>query len=296
MKIIKRLILAAVGVMALLVAAVAAAILSVDSLAKRGIEAGAGYALGVSTTVKSVNVGLFSGKFSMRGLDVANPPGYKGPHFLSLGEGAVSVSFPTLSQNTVELPALMLGDLDLRLEREGGKANYTVILDNLKKLQDASGGSSPQPKAPAGEGKKFIIRDLSLKRITIHANMLGGAVGEIASVTIPIDEIKLQNVGQVGSGVAGTGVTMGQLASIIVQAVMKAASEKGAGVLPAEILGDLRGGLAGLNGLKDIPMQAVGEAKAVVEKIGGEAQKAVEKGLGEVGKAIENVIPGKKKN
>ncbi len=297
MRLIKRLIFVVVGLVVLLVAAVALAIVFANSIARKGIETGATLALGVKTTLREADVGLLSGRFGLSGLDVANPQGFKSPHFLALGRGEVSVSLASLNSPTVDIPSFALSDLDVSLERKGDGANYTAILDNLKRAQDAAGGSAdpkaPKP-APSGEGKKFVIQNLVLRNIKIHADLVGGPIGDAAKVTVPIDEIRLENVGKTGTGVGGTGVTMGQLTSIIVQAVLAAATEKGAGIIPGAILGELQGGLAGLDGLKNIPMKALGDVKGAVEKAGQDAEKAVKQGLDDVKKGIENIIPGKK--
>jgi hypothetical protein len=127
------------------------------------------------------------------------------------------------------------------------------------------------------------------------------APGGLTRVRIPIREIRLQKVGQTGTGVGGSGVTIGQLASIIVQAVMQATVENGQNLLPADMLGDLQGRLAALGDVKELGMKVVGDVKGTVEKVGGEAAKAVEEGkravedLGkkaeEVKKGLEGLIP-----
>lgn len=278
----------------LLIAAAGVAVFSIDSIAKRGIESGGTYALGVPTTLDSASVGILGGTFSMSGLKVANPPGYGSSPFMSLGSGGVAVSLSSLREPVVQLPRLGLDNLSVSLEKKGGTANYNVILDNLKKL--SSGGSSKK----SGENeKKFVIKELSLKNIKIGVDLLGapGGVGNLAKVTIPIDEINLQNVGQTGTGVAGTGVTMEQLSSIIVQAVLKAAADKGGGILPAEILSELQGGLANLGNLDQLGMKVLADPK-VLENLGaGKATEAIEQGkkaVDDAAKKVTDLIPGMK--
>lgn len=291
---IKKLVLLVVLLVVICIGAVVAAFFAIDSIAKRGIESGGTYAFGVPTTLDSASVGILGGTFSMSGLKVANPPGYGSSPFMSLGSGGVAVTLASLREPVVRLPRLSLDDLNVSLEKKGGTANYSVILGNLKKL--SSGGS---PKQSGGGEKKFVIRELSLKNIKIAVNLLGapGAVGNLAKVTIPIDEIRLENVGQTGTGVAGTGVTMEQLSSIIVQAVLKAAAEQGGGILPAEILGELQGGLANLGNLDQLGMKVLADPK-MLEKIGaGNATGAIEQGkkaVDDAAKKVTDLIPGLK--
>ena len=198
----------------------------------------------------------------------------------------------------VELPRLSFDDLTVSLQKKNSKANYAVILDNLNKLKSSgsAGGSS------SNSDKRFVIKDLTLKNIRVGVDLVGGPgkIGDLTKLNIPIQEIHLQNVGQTGTGVGGTGVTMEQLASIIVQAVLGAAAEKGGGILPADMLGDLQGGLANLGGLDKIGMQVLADPKGAVQKIGTDAaNKALEQGKKQVDDAAKkaiDLIPGMKKD
>jgi len=292
---IKKLVLLVVLLVVICIGAVVAAFFAIDSIAKRGIESGGTYALGVPTTLDSASVGILGGTFSMSGLKVSNPPGYGSSPFMSLGSGGVAVTLSSLREPVVQLPHLALNNLSVSLEKKGGTANYSVILGNLKKL--SSGGS---PKQSGGGEKKFVIRELSLKNIKIAVDLLGapGAVGNLAKVTIPIDEIRLENVGQTGTGVAGTGVTMEQLSSIIVQAVLKAAAEQGGGILPAEILGELQGGLANLGELDKLGMKVLADPKMLESLGAGKSAEVIEQGkkaVDDAAKKVTDLIPGLKK-
>jgi hypothetical protein len=309
LKLIKLLVVLGFLVLLLAVGAIVFAFSQLNSIAKTAIEKGGTYAMGVDTKVDSVSVGLLSGKFSLSKLNIANPQGYAAPSFLALGSGSVALDAASLTQPVITLPTFALSDLTLSLERKAGQANYQTILDNLKKAADAistaTGSSSSAPSS--GNEKKLVINDLSIRNIQVNVDLLGadGAVGQALNqatrVSIPIDEIKLQNVGKTGTGVGGTGVTVSQLASIIVQAVLGAAADKGAGVLPADLLSDLQGRLASLGDLKSIPTQVLGNAQATVEQLGQQAiqnatnqvGKEAGKALEGLGKGLQNLIPPK---
>ncbi len=309
MKLIKLLLVLVILVVLLVVIGGVALFSYVDKIAKAGIEKGGTYALGVPTTLGSADVGIFGGTFAMNDLKVANVQGFPGPHFFSLGDGSVAVSLSTLRENTVVLPHLKLDAIDVRLEKKDGATNYGVILENLKKV---SGGGSdkpaPQP-APSKDEKRFVVNDLSITKVTVSIDLMesgsaGAALVPLQKITIPIDAIKLQNVGKTGQGVAGSGVTMSELANIIVQAVIGAAVENGAGVIPGEILGDLKGRLASLGDLSKLDMKVLGDVKGTVQdltKTTEEVKKKVEdvakqgeKAVDDAKKALEGLIPKKK--
>ena len=293
MKIIKKLAIVGIVLLLLLVGGIVVAVSQIDRLAKVAIERGATVATGSTTQLSGVSIGLFSGKFELTGLNIANPAGFNSPQFLSLGTGRVDVTLPTLMNETIELPKFTMDALDVNLERRDGKTNFGAIMDSLKKLQ----GTGPTTPAPAQGGeKRLIIRDLELTNITVKVDMAGGpqAVSELTRVTIPIERIKLSDVGKTGSGVAGSGVTVEELSSIIITAVLNAATEKGGPLIPADLLGDLKGRLAtqGLDGLK---MEVIGGAQAKVEEVGKKLiEDATKKAVDSAAEKLKNLIPGKK--
>jgi hypothetical protein len=301
MKILKRLVLAAVVLAVLLAGGVILLLSQVDRVAKVAIEQGGTFATGTQTTVNDVSIGLFSGKFGLSGLSIANPEGFKSPAFMSLGSGGVDLSLASLSGSTIEVPRFALDTLVVNLERRDGKTNYGSILDSLKRLQGQSGGAT-QPPASGGE-KRLIINDLELSNIVVMIDLAGGpqAVSDLTRVTIPIDRISLSNVGKTGGGVAGTGVTVSELSSIVISAVLSAATEKGGGLIPADLLGDLNGRLEGL-GKNLLDMKVVADTQARVEELGKKVIDDVKKTVDETAKkaadkaseALKGLIPGKK--
>ncbi len=307
MRLIKLLLILVIVLVLLIAIAGIAVFAYVDSIAKTAVERGGTYALGVQTKLGDADVDIMGGEFEMSKLEVANVAGYPAPHFLTLGDGSVAVSLNTLREPTVVLPHLKLDEIDVRLEKKGGESNYNVILENLKKV--SGGGDKPAPQPAPGEEKKFIINELTITDVTVHVDLmesgaLGGALKPLSKVTVPIDEIKLQNVGKTGEGVAGSGVTMSQLANIIVQAVLAAAVEKGGELIPGDILGDLQGKLASLGDLSKLDIKVLGDVKGTVEDltksaddVKKKAEEAVEKGketVEEAKKALEGLIPKKK--
>jgi hypothetical protein len=270
----------------LILVVVVGVLLAVDAAAKQAVQRGGTYALGVNTSVNSVSVGVLSGRLSMSGLKVDNPSGFKADRFLTMGDGRVAVSLGSLTKDTIEVPEVALENIDVNLERLGDKANYDVILGNLKKL---SGANKP---APSEKEKRLVINDLTIKKVTVRANMLGvgGAASDLTTVTVPIEEIHLSNIGKTGSGAGGSGVTVSELTSVVVQAVLAAAAKTGGNIL-GPIAGDLQNAVAQLGGLQDVGVQVIGTAGQAAEQIG----KAAE-GVGkELEKGLKELLPGGKK-
>lgn len=264
---------------------------NIDSLAKRGIQDGGTYALGVPTTVGSVSLHIFSGEMHLSEVKVANPTGFAAPHFLAMKKGELAVTLDSLNKDIVEIPKLTLSGIDLNLERSSSGSNYGKIIDNLSKLKGSS--------APADKEKKFIIHELTIENITIHADMLGapGPLGQIvnstARVNVPIERVQLKDIGKSGSG--SPGVTMKELSKIVVQAILAAAAEKGYGTIPGEILNDLKSAVTSFDGLVNLPVAIIGRAGETATMLGGTLEKIGEgagKAINDVGKGIVEGIGG----
>ncbi len=286
----KKLSIIAGGVVVVLAAVLLVALLFIDSIAKTGVEKGATFAMGVNTTLSHAHVGVFSGEFSMSGLSIDNPAGYKKPKFFELGDAGVAVSLGSLTKDVVEVPTLELSDISVDLERNTNGSNYQTILDNLKRFE----GSGGEKKAES-TGKKFIIRQVTVRNVTVRADMIG-LPGGASAITVPIHEVKLSNVGS-----AEGGASTGQIAATVVKAVLASAAAEGQGLLPTDIVGDLKGGLSQLSSLGEFGVQSIGKAgegaKQVADFVGGTLQKAgegLQKGVEDIGKGLKDLIPGKK--
>jgi len=287
MKIVKVVLLLAVLLVGLVVGLGFFIFSQVDNLAKAGIEKGGSYAMGVETTVDSVDVSLLSGEFAMTGLTVANPVGYSRPNFLGLGHGDVKVDPGSVNQDIIRVPTLNLSDVELNLLKQDGKSNYQVILDNLKRFE-SGGNTEPDPDA---EGQGYIIERIEIKNIDVYA-ALAPIGGDLTAVPIKLDEIILTDVGN------PSGVKMGELMNIIVKALLSAVINK-AGDLPGDIVGELTNGLAGLESLGDLGIGVVADGAAVIGELGDEAAAALEgatevgeKAVEEAGKAVDDITKG----
>lgn len=205
----------------------------------------------------------------MKKLAVANPEGYGDGKFLEVGEGACEVSAKSLLGDKIHVPAVDLSGIRLLMVQDVGGSNYAKILDNLDKFQ---GESDPQ-----SEGKRFVIDRLTVKDTVVKvqpAPKLG-----IAAISIPVGTIELKNVGSESD----RGVLLGDLAGILVEAILKRASVSAD--LPGMIRATLQGKLPHLSGLADAGVKALegftgGKLPTDLKKgLGGAAEDAAKKGL-----------------
>jgi hypothetical protein len=259
--------------------------IAIDKIAKTGVEQGGTYAMGVETKLDGIHLGLLSGSLSMNGLSVANPEGFKSEYFLSLGDGSVEVTLGSLMGDKVEVPKLTLSDINMALEKDKGKANYELILENLAGL--SSGEDQPAEDA---EGKRFVVKELLITNVNVRAEVIGGV-----AVPIHIPEIRLTDVGSDSD----KGVLLKDLSGIIVTAIMSTVVQQAGDILPGGIGEGLQGGLAAVGDLGEFGMEVVGDVSAkaqemvgqATEQLGGASDKAKEVGK-EAGEAVDKITEG----
>jgi hypothetical protein len=194
----------------------------------------------------------------------------------------MAVTLGTLREETVELPRISLADLDVNLERRDGKSNYKVILENVKRLET---GEKPPEDAPSE--KRFIVREIDISNVTINVDMLPVG-GDLTSVEIPIEQIRLTDVGTD----TDKGLLLAELSGVIVKAIMAAAVENGGGLIPADMLNDLQQGLAQLEPLSELGIGLLTNAGEGLEDITGAADQILQGVGGGVGEGLEGLGEG----
>ena len=274
---IKKLAIVFGGLLVLLAVAGVVVFVSIDAIAKAAIERGSTYALGVQTTLGSADIGIFSGEFRMKDLDVANPEGFTSDSFFTLGEGFVAVSLGSLRQDTVELPTLALSGVQMNLEKKGGSSNFGVITDNLKRFES---GDTGQPGDPAEPGKNFVIREIVITDINVTVDLLPLG-GMLKRIEVPIDEVRLTDVGN-------DGLTTAEMTALVIKAIMAAVVEN-AGDLPADLVNDLGGALGNLVSLKDLGITQTVDIKELKEA------QDVAKSVDDAIKSLGGLLGGNKK-
>lgn len=251
----------------LVVLALVLAWVYVDSLAERGVERGATYALGVPTTLDSADVGVLNGSVELAGLEVSNPDGFEADHFLKLDDADMDVSLGSLMEDTVEVPSLVLEGIDLRLERTLEGANYNVIMDNLSRFE------SGEKKEADPSAKKFVIRTIEVRnvRVRVDAVPVGGAIGDLTTAEVTVDEVVLRDV-----GTAGEPMSIAEITTVVLKAILASAVEVGGGVLPDDVLSDIGDQLASLLDLEAMGVGGIEELGEVIEGVGDSIREAGE--------------------
>jgi len=223
--------------------------LCIDAIAKTAIQSAATQASGVKTTVDSMSIGILAGQCELERLKIDNPRGFEFDEFFELGHGAIDVRLRSLLSDTVDIKTLMINDVNIYLEKQDGKANYQVILDNLK-----SSERDPQQKF---EGKKFLIRSITVTNVNAHIKNFGLTLKK----PIHIDRIKIANFGSESN----KGLVIAELSGIVLKAVFAAVVQRTVDLLP-DLAGDLAKSLAGLKNVPQINLEVIATTTKQVQK------------------------------
>ncbi len=258
MKKMKKLLAVLIGLVLLVVIVVLIAWAMIDGIAKEGIQRGAAYALDVPTTVDKASVSLLNGQVGIRQLVVANPKDFDTPHLMKLDHFDVQVRPGSLLSDTVDVHHFELVGLDMNIQQKGATSNVQALLDNMnRKLGGASPAPSPGPSAPPAspspsasptaekpkEAKKLKIDTITIKGIVAHVqvNPLGGPG---PSVDVKAPDLVLTGVTRNDPD----GITVEELSKRLLLATVTAVVNSGGGIIPADLVKGIQGGLDGLKG------------------------------------------------
>jgi hypothetical protein len=249
-KIIIRIAIVAV---VLLIVAVVAIFLSLNSIVKKGVETVGPQLTKVTITLGGVNISPLSGSGQLSELFVGNPEGFKTASAIKVGDIKVAVDVGSVLGDTITINSINIQAPEITFEGGLGGNNISKILDNVT---SATGGGKPASKdtkaEPAkGGGKKFIVKDVVIEGAKLHASLTGLGGKEL---TLPLPSLHLQDI-----GTKEKAVTAGELVQQILTPLLTSVTDviksgitnlgKGVGDVGKEAGSTIKKAAEGLNGL-----------------------------------------------
>jgi len=191
------------------------ALLSIDLVAKKGIETGGTAALGVHTSVQTVSIRLFDGIVGITGLQIDNPEGYDTEYLVRLGSSVMEANLGTLLSRVFVVDQILIDGPQMSLEMKGlvpPRSNLGDVLDNLQAAREEL------PPEQKEKEKQFKI---GLLRITNAKVRLESVEGERTEVTLPT--IELRDV----KNTDGSPVVLADVLGIVLASMAEASVEHG---------------------------------------------------------------------
>jgi hypothetical protein len=260
----------------LIVVAIVAINLYADSAVKWGIETAGTKTLGVGVKLDSANLGIFGGTLGLKELIVDNPKEYQNPHLLELSKGNIQVRIGSLLSDVVEIKQIKLDGVDVVLEQKDVRSNN--LQDILKNI--------PKTEQSKESEKKLHIEVLEISNINVNVKLLP-LPGRVDNIPLSLGTIKMTDLG--GDNKLGTA----QLVSTILLAISKAIAQKGAGILPDDIIGPLN---TTLSQLDELSRTLLKEGQDILKTGGdiGKGAKDIGEGMKDVTEGIKGLIKPKK--
>jgi hypothetical protein len=249
-----KLVKVLVVLFALAVLAVVGVVLSLDSIIKSGVERVGPHVTKVEVKLDGVNLLLFAGKGSLKGLIVGNPEGYKTPSAIKVGKATMTIDTGSVLKEKAIIRSINLEAPEITLEGNLGGNNLTKILANIQAFTAAE---KTQPATtPEGKPQKkiqvdeFVITGAKVN-LSLDMSMIGGK-----NLTVPIPDIRLTDLGK-----GENGITPAELSERVMKEVLAQTT-----VAATKAVADL--GKVGLDAAKGLSKDAVGEAEKKVKGIG----------------------------
>lgn len=183
-----RKLLTAIVVLALVIGG--ATYFYYESAIRRGIEIAGSRVLGVEVQVQGVTLSPFSGRGTISGLTIANPPEFGAPYAVQLDNLEIVVNTDTLFSDVVEIESVLVEAAQVTYETRLVTDNIRTLIANIP-----SGPRGEQPSAETGGSTQVIIRDFRMIAPQVNVGALG------ISAPIRISDVHLQNIGDQSNAV-----------------------------------------------------------------------------------------------
>jgi hypothetical protein len=256
-KIIVRIVIVLV-ILVMLVVAIGWAFLG--GIVTKGVNTVGPMVTKTDVRLGSANVSVLSGSASLHDLFVGNPEGYKTESAIKAGKVSVSLKPMSIFGDKIVVHSVNVQAPEINVEGGISKNNLTQILDNTqgsaaqaetKKNQPEKEKKAPEEKA----ARKIEVDEFVISGAKVHYT---GTITGGKTITLPIPDIHLQNLGTGPDGITAADLTkqvMNAVVSEVGPALAKSAGDiskeatgllKDAGGKSASGVTDMAKGLKGL--------------------------------------------------
>jgi uncharacterized protein involved in outer membrane biogenesis len=214
---ILRIVLASAVVAAI---AVFAVFYFLNDLVKGGVEKVGPQLTKGEMRLAKANISPFSGKAQLTGLFVGNPQGWKTESAIKVGDVKVALDVRSALSDLVTVESILIEGPEITYEGGLGGSNIGKILENIEAFA-GEGGEKPAAESSSASSKKFKVKDIQIRGAKVHLSTagLGGK-----AMTVPLADMRLQNIGTDGSGVTAAQLSRDILKPLLAS-ITKAAAE-----------------------------------------------------------------------
>jgi uncharacterized protein involved in outer membrane biogenesis len=163
--------------------------------------------------LKGANLSPLSGKGTLSGLSVANPPGWSAGNAFYLGTVHVDMQPFSIFGDHIVINEILIDQPEFTYDTKVVSSNISDLLKNIEQSMGGENGGN-QPKAKNGKPLKLEVKHFVLRngRVTL-------GVGAAPGVTMPMPPVELTNVGTNEGGVTPAGLTFAVMKSVTTSVV-----------------------------------------------------------------------------
>jgi uncharacterized protein involved in outer membrane biogenesis len=228
----KLLVRTLIVLIVLVLLAVLATHLFLDTAVKRGIETVGPKITKTDVKLNSIHISLLSGSGKIKGFVLGNPQGFKTPAAMNVGIANLAVEPRSLFADKVIVKDITVDGPEITFETDLSLVNLKKILSNI---EETTGGEKPsstdtnqpapakQPEAEAG--KKLEVDNFLIKNAKLHVSVNAPVIGQ-QSANVNIPEIHLTNM-----GTNADGITVAQLSKEVLAAILAKAEDAAKNVI-----------------------------------------------------------------
>jgi len=191
---------------------------SLDVIVKVALEHFGPQVAGVPVKVADVQLSPRSGRGTLKGVEIGNPPGFSAARAAKLGEITVSLDPATLSSEVIVIHEVTVDAPVITYERGPKTTNLDAIQSTIDGYVKRSGGASDGSKAPPGDKHRFIIERVSIRKAKVVMTS-PGLKGQGISFDLP--DIELRDLGKRQNGISAS-----QAANIVATALIAKIAQK----------------------------------------------------------------------
>ncbi len=190
----KKIVRVGLGILLLILIVLVVLFFSLDSIIKSQVQSRASAALGVPTSLQNASLNIFGGSLTLKGLKVANPPGYQGKYLLTMGTGIVTVDTGSLLSSTVQIPEIFLNNIHITLDESGLSSNLADVLANAHKYSASGSGTkgsaaTQTSKSSSASGKRLAISRIVIPNCSVTLRLAAAKGTPGAGVTFQLHKI-----------------------------------------------------------------------------------------------------------
>ena len=164
-----------------------------DSFARGRVRTVGARVLGVEVEAQDVHVSILRREIEVRGLKVANPPGFSSAPFIEIGTLTLKISPLSFLSEQGHITEIRARPVQLWIERQGLSFNYQPILDRLRTRQPiraaALGWSGPS---------SVRIDQILLEEVTARVSLLAS----LAPLALELGAVDIRDVDTTNSSAA----------------------------------------------------------------------------------------------